>query len=218
MSDTTTIDLAALSVLDADAGWFDLDPRLLAAARATPLGRRMLRRVLAQRLPGLVRRLVTLDAHTRSRLDWLLRAPAPDLAAATLPLGALSLGRAIRATVDGARVVALRATLGTLYDHALACNARPASAAIVDAFERATLDEAAVRDFLAWRGTGELFAYLERIDEALRERACSLRPPRERVPPWQIDSFLDPDRVEAVLRETLQPSIGDSTHGHAGAV
>lgn len=160
----------------AHPGCFAGLPReLLDAARVSPLGRRMLLRWLAPRARPLLAGLFTLDSALLDAHPWVAWS-AERLHAAAADLGAIALVPGLRACVDRASVMRLRAAIGCeRLAMALKFQAGEPIADAVNAWARRAVADAirdadAIAVLVARNGYRELAGYAERIHPAVGER------------------------------------------------
>lgn len=173
----------------AHPGCFDGLPReLLEAARTSALGRRMLLRRLALRARRLLADVFTLDTALLDAHPWAVW-NAERLHAAAADLGAIALVPGLRACVDRASVMRLRAAIGCeRLTMALKFQAGEPIADAINALARRTVGDAirdadAIAVLVARNGYRELAGYAEHIHPALGERVRLAFRPEWRADP-----------------------------------
>lgn len=180
---------------EVDPGWFAgrgeaLDPRLLAPARRSPLGRRLLARTLLERDVGGALLAPRPDNPTPAAVA---RWPRAKLARLVRDLGVLAFAPLVRAEVRREPVRRLRGALGGSYLLPLDPTIWDAKVA-PDVLDRLRAqwepligagsagDDDALHQLFERQGRGELRHWAARRDAPLAEWAALLHPPEEPMP------------------------------------
>lgn len=188
--------LADQTVRHADPAWWpDMPAELIARAKQSRIGRRMLAEHLASKVaPNLFQLLRPLTADEQRRYTWLIGSARHVIERVT-DLGTLSLSPAIRQTVDGDAVSAFKDALTEeRYAWAL-CTPDPWHGAIPDEIQRAANEaiRGSLRSASEFRllvqgiGLREVAALVREVHAGLQEllRLCfSPNVPTEGLGPW----------------------------------
>lgn len=194
--------LADQTVHHADPAWWpDIPAELIARAKQSRIGRRMLAENLASKVaPNLFQVLRPLTADEQRRHCWLI-GPARHVIEKVTDLGTLSLSPAIRQTVDGDVVSALREALSEeRYAWALR-TPDPWHGAVPDEIQRAANEAvhgslrsaSELRLLVQGIGLREVAGFVRDVHAGLQEllRLCfSPRVPTEGPGPWLSDDSI----------------------------
>ncbi|MFK8014894.1 MAG: hypothetical protein AB8G17_05605 [Gammaproteobacteria bacterium] len=200
--------LVARAVDDCDAAWVPgADAALLTALRASPTGRRLLARCLANGVAPALMNVPAIDVlATLPQCDWVLDR-GEQLRSRIADLGCLALAPGVRKLVDRNAVRSLRTALGgKRYDWLLGSGAeldgqmsevrRLKGWRLVDQFMG---DEDAFVRLIIERGLDEIGGALTGAPVLLRERVRLLFPPSDTGN--TADPWLPPGRALRLMRE-----------------